>query len=208
MCDPSTDDILKDETSYNSWKRNQLDNITILDSQVSQSDDDFVKLTATAITINKVSNCLNTKLAAVNSVQTDLDKASKAMQNLEKTIEQRKNDVEVAKERAALTKNPEKMQSYYEGWFPIEQPLKHYTIPVLIGVSLFMITLTFFYFMSLVGIDTRLSLQVPQGVYQRFGSSSSGYRTAPGTTQFTKSFWGMSFVALILGGLTIYGFRK
>ena len=205
MCDPSTDDILKDSPSYNTWKRNVSDDINLL----RPSDADYLKLTAHAVNIYKVSECLKIKMTDVNSSNTDLDSVKASILNLDKKIEERKNDVEVAKERAALTKNPEKMRSYYDGWFPIDRPLKHYTIPVLIGVSLFMITLTFFYFMSLVGIDTRLSLQVPQGIYQRFGSSGSSYRSAlPRTTQFTKSFWGMTLVTVILGGLTIYGFRK
>jgi hypothetical protein len=208
MCDPSTDDILKDQVSYNNWKTNQSTNINLLQANISPSNDDYIALTTIAMGINKVSNCLNKKLEMVNSVQTDLATTQSTISNFDKTIEERKNDVEVAKERAALTKNPEKMRSYYEGWFPIDRPLKHYTIPVLIGISLFMITLTFFYFMSLVGIDTRLSLQVPQGVYQRFGRSGSSYKSTLPNTQFTKSFWGMTAVAIILGGLTIYGFRK
>jgi len=208
MCDPSTDDILKDSPTYNNWKTAISSEINLLTSKLSPSDDDYVALTAYALKINSVSTCLNNKLATLNSVETDLDKTRKDIQISEKAIEERKNDVEVAKERAALTKNPEKMRSYYEGWFPIDRPLKHYTIPVLIGVSLFMITLTFFYFMSLVGIDTRLSLQVPQGIYDRFGRSGSAYRSSQPGTQFTKSFWGMTLVSLILVGLTIYGFRK
>jgi hypothetical protein len=202
------DNILKDSASYNSWKTNQSSNINLLMAKMSPSNDDYLALTATAININGLSNCLNNKFATVISVQTDLATNQSTIANLDKTIEERKNDVEVAKERAALTKNPEKMRSYYDGWFPIDRPLKHYTIPVLIGISLFMITLTFFYFMSLVGIDTRLSLQVPQGIYQRFGRSGSSYKSHLPNTQFTKAFWGMVIVSVILGGLTIYGFRK
>jgi len=205
MCEPYEENILKDLASYNTWKKNTSDDINLL----KPGDVDYLKLTSHAINIYKVSECLRIKMETVNSSQTDLNSLNAAISILDKKIEERKNDVEVAKERAALTKNPEKMRSYYDGWFPIDRPLKHYTIPVLIGVSLFMITLTFFYFMSLVGIDTRLSLQVPQGIYQRFGSSGSSYKSRlPTTTQFTKSFWGMTLVSLILVGLTIYGFRK
>jgi hypothetical protein len=195
MCSPQTEGVLKDSSTFTNWKTmlsNQLN--TLLASQVKTTDT-FISLVGVANSINSVSNCVNEKMEHVQSVATDIANLQTRLATLDKTMDERKKDVDVSKHRAEMTRNPELTRSYYDGWFPIQRPLKHYTIPVLIGISLFLMTLSFLYFMSLIGIDTRLSVRVPVT-----------YGTAP--SQFTRAFWVMSGISVILLGLTIYGFRK
>lgn len=139
--------------------------------------------------------CLKELTDAVNATPTRLSTLQTNAANIDKAIEQARLDVKIAKDRAALALNPNLNRSYYDGWFPLDRPLKHMTYPLLIGFGLFFCSIGFFYFMALVGIDVTLLVTVPAV-------------QSTGVTQFTSAFWVMGGVAAVLLGLTVYGFTR
>ncbi len=196
MCTPQTEAILKDSQSFQMWKADADRQLNSIQARTVRNQNTFLELVNLATGINDVYNCSIVKKQNVETVQTDIANLQSRIAVLDKTTKERTEDVEIAKHRTDIKRNPEMTRSYYDGWLPINRPLKHFTVPALIGISLFLLTLTFFYFMSLIGIDARLSVRVPIS----YGSS--------GTSQFTTAFWAMSGVSIILLALTIYGFRK
>lgn len=141
-------------------------------------------------------DCLDELKVAASTTTTRLAGFQTDSMDLDKQIAQKKLDVQVARDRAALALNPSLNRSYYDGWFPLERPLKHYSYPLLIGFGIFFLMIGFFVFMSLVGVD--IAVLVPRLT----GSASST------STQFTPAFWVMGGISATLLGLTIYGFTR
>jgi hypothetical protein len=138
--------------------------------------------------------CLNELNTAAGSTTTRLAGLQTDAADLDTRIAQKKADVQIARDRAALALNPNLNRSYYDGWFPLERPLKHYSYPLLIGFGIFFLMIGFFVFMSLVGVN--IEILIPK-------------LTGPsGGTQFTPAFWVMGGISAVLLGLTIYGFTR
>lgn len=198
VCTDAIVRVFADGRSYDTWKTplaGELDSLAPLDNS-----------TATVAQLSRIGElqgvarshkaCLTELRNQVGSVATTLSSLQTSVTTLDKTIQQRKLDVQVAKDRAALALNPDLNRSYYDGWFPLERPLKHMTYPILIGVSLFFMTIAFFLLLTLLGMEFELNLTVPSG-------SATG-----GTSQFTPAFWVMGAIATTLLGLSIYGLAR
>lgn len=75
--------------------------------------------------------------------------------------DQKIKDISVAKDRAILMDTPEASRSFYDSFLPIYRPLQYYTIPVLIGISLFLFSTGLFYLLALLGIYIRFDMNKP-----------------------------------------------
>lgn len=75
--------------------------------------------------------------------------------------DQKIRDISVAKDRAILMDTPEASRSFYDSFLPIYRPLQYYTIPVLIGISLFLFSTGLFYLLALLGIYIRFDMNKP-----------------------------------------------
>jgi hypothetical protein len=147
-------------------------------------------------------DCISSQALSAANIVTDMSMKQSDLDNVKTTIKQRENDVKITQDRANIARNPELTRSYYDGWFPINRPLKHYTIPILIALSIFFFILSFLYFMNLFGIDLQMVVDVPifrSGPLRTYGSRSL-YTSTP--------FLIMTGVSILLLGLTIYGFTR
>lgn len=75
--------------------------------------------------------------------------------------DQKMKDISVAKDRAILVDTPEASRSFYDSFLPIYRPLQYYTIPILIGISLFLFSTGLFYLLALLGIYIRFDMNTP-----------------------------------------------
>ena len=114
---------------------------------------------------------------------------------LQKVLEARKLDVEVAKDRATMVQRPELTASYYDGWFPIGRPLKRSSVPILIGLATFFITLGFFTLLELLGISNAFSVNVP-------------FEKTPVLNPLRRPLWIMSGIAILFFCVTVYLFIR
>lgn len=147
-------------------------------------------------------DCIMSLSINAASVATDLAKSQTNAQTIDKTIKQREADVKVTHDRMVLARNPELTRGYYDGWFPISRPLKHYTIPLLISLSVFFLFLAFFYFLALFGFEVGFIITLPTvrtGPINSYGASSL-FKSRP--------FMIMAGIAVILLILTIVGFTR
>lgn len=184
---------LQTQAALDTWlapTKTTLDSLAVVTLSAEQTAQ-VAKLQAD-ILVHK--DCLNELKSAAETTTTRLAKLQTNAGDLDKQIAQKKLDVQVARDRAALALNPSLNRSYYDGWFPLERPLKHYSYPLLIGFGIFFLMIGFFVFMSLVGVD--IEVLVPR---------LSG---PAGSTQFTPAFWIMGGISAVLLSLTIYGFTR
>ena len=195
-----TDLDLRDPTPFNKWKSTITTTVNQIGANPTGTVDDITNLNNISKDIANHMSCINEQTSFFKNsgtyeyyIQLDID-------NINQTIAQRIKDVGVTQDRAILARNPGLTQSYYDSWFPVSRPLKQYTIPILIAFSLFFVSMTFFYFLTLMGIDMQLFVRIPQ--------SMGGLHPQTAWTIRNKPFWGMAVVAITLLGLTIYGFAR
>jgi len=55
--------------------------------------------------------------------------------------------------------------SYYQSWFPLARPLKHSSLPILIGLTLFMFVLLFGYLLALIGVEIKLAFPYIESIF-------------------------------------------
>jgi len=154
----------------------------------------FTALTESNADLTAVKTCLTTNKPTPETDQailiSKIDTAKKSLVTLN-------NDIQVAQDRALLVRNPELSRSYYEGLLPIARPMKQSSIPVLIGASMFLFSLSFFMLLSAMNIRMETILTLPA-----FMTGSTEYQ------QLGKQFFTLLGASIILFGLTIYAFTR
>jgi len=202
-CTPSITAVLQNTDTFNSWVSNLALQLQTFASKQDPTVDDINTLAFTiAPDIKAHQDCIMSLGTNAATVSTDLANLNTKLQSLIDAVAQREKDVAITHDRAAIARNPEMTRGYYDGWFPISRPLKHYTIPVLISISLFLFALSFFYFLSLFGIDIQLATEIPlirNGSIATYGAKS---------LYTSKPFIIMATISVILLILTIYGFTR
>jgi hypothetical protein len=162
--------------------------------QAAVSGANAATLTTIAATLQAYSNCLIERTGSTSTPAIETENALKRTKIMEltTTINQRQHDVQVSQDRALLVRHPEMSRSYYESILPIGRPLSHYTIPILVGISTFLLSLSFFMLLSMIKVDARLLVPIMSSA----------------RTPYSTPFWMMSGVAVILLGLIIYAFTR
>jgi len=197
-CDPSIKKHIANTTNFSEWVSQVTAKITTVSGIQNPTIDDINSLTILAQEIKDHQDCIT---ESTNS-GGDYSTVTTMLNDTNGAIEKRSHDVAISFDRAQTARNPERNRGYYDGWFPISRPLKHYTIPILIGVSLFLFSLSLFYLLSLFGFNMAFMISLPPvitGPLNSYGNKS---------LYTSKPFLIMTGIAVVLLGLTIYGFAK
>jgi len=202
LCDPSIQNDIANTTNFSAW----VSRVTAIVARISglqqPTIDDINTMTTLAQDIKDHQDCITaTSNNSANILADDITNAQ-TLDSINGAIKQRTHDVTISHDRAQIARNPERNRGYYDGWFPISRPLKHYTIPVLIAVSLFLFSLSLFYLLSLFGFNMAFMITLPTvitGPLDSYGNKS---------LYTSKPFLIMTAIAVVLLGLTIYGFTK
>jgi hypothetical protein len=169
-------DNLQTHTTFYNWlgkQRNSYDDRTIS-------------------SLRAYSACLNEKIYATGNTNKSSTYKMAKITTLNKEIKDAVNDLEISQDRALLVRHPEMSRSYYEGILPIGRPIAHYTVPVLIGVSTFLLSLSFFMLLNIFRVDSIITIP-------RFSQS---------TTSQSSQILIMRIIIIVLLALTIYAFIK
>ena len=102
-------------------------------------------------------------------------------------------DANIAKIRAGTIVRPELQSSYYDGWFPLNRPLKRAAVPVLIFIASLLISSSFFMMLGIIGIRSHFFVIMPD-------TGKSG--------GLAKPFIILLLFTILLFGLTIYAFMR
>jgi len=135
------------------------------------------------------------KAANMISSSTELTMDEQKIKDLNKQIAILKQDVDIAKDRATMVARPEATASYYDGWFPLNKPLKHVSVPILIGFATLFLTLALMLLLELVGIKIIMQAYVPQNFMT-------------GTPDYRRPFYIMGFFALLFFIIMMYLFLR
>ena len=111
--------------------------------------------------INKSLACLTAKLDYYSGSTT----VPYEIMDVNESIVNKQASVQIAKDRAASLQNVNSKVSYYQSWFPLARPLKHSSLPILIGLTLFMFVLLFGYLLALIGVEIKLAFPYIESIF-------------------------------------------
>ena len=146
-------------------------------------------------TARNVHSTLQSYTTKDNNLNNTIYKLNKEVTSLKTTLANRQLDVQVAQDRATMVTRPEMTASYYDGWFPLNRPLKHISVPILIGFATLFFTFALILLLELLGIRVLFSVFTPTEALLN-------------STKYTQPFWIMAIVAGIFMALTIYLFLR
>jgi hypothetical protein len=114
--------------------------------------------------------------------------------DVNQSIANKQASVQIAKDRAASLQNVNSKVSYYQSWFPLAKPLKQSSLPILIGLTLFMMVLLFGYLLAVVGVEIKLAFPYIESVF--------GIRSF--SDLISKPVLLLIIVCILLGSLVAY----
>jgi len=155
-CTPEQSDILSTEALFAAWKTPVNLQLDTKLQNITPTSADVTGIKNYAKSVDSLNKCLQEKKKDVENASNNLDLSNTQNNNLDDILKRRKTDIEVAKDRAALAINPDLNRSYYSGLFSLDRPMKESTVPILIGFSLFFITVTFLTVLATFGFDVRI----------------------------------------------------
>lgn len=203
VCTNTEKGILETDVAFNTWKSEQTTWISSTQAGLTGTPDATVasvpQLSTRQTQIQKVKACLGELNSAVQAASTTQSSLNSDIEMKKRTIEERKADIEIARDRATLAANPDYNRSYYDGWFPLDRPLRQQTIPILIGFALFFLSMSFLSILSFMRLDIRLL--IPQ-------FSGSGAATPLGSQARQPLFLGAMAVLAAVTGLMIWAFVR
>ena len=157
---------------------------------------DTVTLSTVQTSLQAHKDCLTQLSGSASSVNSANSSKRTQITQLANTLKERQLDVQISQDRALLVRHPDMSRSYYEGILPIGRPLGYYSVPILVGIATFLLSMTLFMLMNIFKVDSRLVVPIPS-----INSSSGSFYN-------NKPFLMMSGVAVVLLALTIYAFNK
>jgi hypothetical protein len=195
-----TDEILAriaDPLLFSQWKTTIQNTLNTL-SQLTGADAAARKdtgITSLETEIVKYLACAREKLQAANNTPADIVSLQAQYAQVEKELNNAKNDVNVSKERAKLLTTPERKATVYEGWFPLHRPLQVSSTIFLTGITLFM------FCMILGFIMLQLGLFVDIGLFMK----APGFGAPPGPFSWILSQLTPLTIGLLLGVIGLAG---
>lgn len=148
---------IQDVTTASTGANNVLKNLENLIGKINEQG-----VNISQINTSNVQGYLNTlkkggseyeKLNLVNECLQE-----KANVNLDR-LNKEKDALEESKDRYEFIANPEMRTSYYEGWFPMNRPMKEGSFFLLFASSLFLLLFSVVVFLRMGGIE--LNIQMP-----------------------------------------------
>ena len=172
-CETDAATILLNETNFFTWVAG--------DQSCPPAEDVYTLLQTYIDTDSNPNNTLYYLRDQINSLKT--------------AIANRQLDTQVAHDRANMVTRPELTASYYDSWFPLNRPLRHISVPILIGFATLLFTLALILLLELFGIRIMFSVFTPTEALLN-------------STKYTKPFWIMAIIAGIFVALTLYLFLR
>jgi|688.fasta_scaffold368012_2 hypothetical protein len=157
-CTTAIETKINNGLQFETWKTQTLADINTLASKNGVlSASELTQLQALESDLFNTINCIRLKTENLRTAPTNVSTIQEQIVGLQKEIDLKEGQYEVAKERAKSILNPEQKVSDYEGWFPIGRPMRSTSLFILIGFSIFFILFFFGLLMSFLGFQIQLS---------------------------------------------------
>ena len=138
---PSTSDILANYTSFYNWLQSPS------------------RSSCTNVTNSHVYNALR---AARGNPGTTIAQLNSEIKATKAELENTRVQADITKRRAEMNVRPELTANYYDGWFPLLRPMKRASVTALIAISVFLLMISLFLLLSVIGIQSAFALMVPE----------------------------------------------
>jgi hypothetical protein len=161
-CPTNIEARINNASTFETWKNATTTDINNFPANGILNVNELANLQTLESDIFSTVNCLREKSNAVRNTPTNVANIQERIVALEKEISTKKDQYEVAKQRAQSIYAPEQKTSDYEGWFPIGRTMRSTSLFILIGFSIFFTLFFFGLLMSLLGFNIQLSWVVPQ----------------------------------------------
>lgn len=161
-CPTNIETRINNGTTFQTWKDGTMTDIDNFPANGSLDANQLTQLQTLESDVFSTVNCLREKINAIRATPTNVSNIQERIIALEKEIATKKDQYEVAKQRAESIHTPEQKTSDYEGWFPIGRTMRSTSLFILIGFSIFFTLFFFGLLMSLLGFQIQLSWMVPQ----------------------------------------------
>lgn len=155
VCTSEQNNALASTNSFTGWKTPKITDL----NTASLTD---TQLTTLEGGIFGMVSCLREKIAGVRTSPTNVSTLQEQIVALQKELQEKQAQYDVAKERALSISHIEEKTSNYEGWFPLNRPMRSTSLFLLTGFSIFFTLFFFGLVMNLLGFQIRLSWMVPQ----------------------------------------------
>ena len=134
----------------------------------------------TEVKMQQAMKCLNLELNQRQSISSDIYNLNQDAKAKEKDVKKKHENVKAAKERAELLRNPYEETTVWESWFPLGRPLERGSIPVLWFLSIVFLTISFGFFLQMVGVNLEIpGLEAVSKWFESLISSTSGAPKSP-----------------------------
>lgn len=107
------------------------------------------EINRTLLEIRDINGCLSEKMADPRNLGALRGEIATAIAGIEADREA----MEIAKARVTYMDAARRPVSHYESWFPIGRPLKPFMIPLLMGLTSFLVILGLFLLLSMFGLS-------------------------------------------------------
>lgn len=188
---------ISDSTLYDQWKTaTQTTTNNITTASVQNAD----TIARVKTDVEQTIRCLQEKTGNLNNVSSDIYTLQQEFAVQQKNLKNANEDMKIAKERMKLLVNPEEKKTVYEGWFPLQRPLRIESMILLLALGLFFSTVFFGLLMRQLGFFVNIGYILPI-TPTTSGTGFFAYLTNPMTLILLA-------IVFILVGITTYSFLR
>lgn len=149
-------------SQFDTWKNQTTNDLNTLSSKNTLTPAELTQLSALETDIFNTIDCARAKISSIRASPTNVSNLQEQIVAIQKELDLKQSQYDVAKERALSISHPEEKTSDYEGWFPLGRPMRSSSLFILIGFSIFFTLFFFGLLMSLLGFQIQMSWIVPK----------------------------------------------
>ncbi len=130
--------------------------ITLPTTKRELVDQKLRSLRDTEVKMQEAMKCLNLEMNQRQSISSEIYTLNQNAKTKETEVKTKHENVKAAKERAELLRNPYEETTVWESWFPMGRPLERGSIPVLWFLSIVFLSISFGFFLQLMGVHLEI----------------------------------------------------
>ena len=187
---------LQSQDTFNAWKNATSAELNAISANAQSgnlqpSPAEAATFSTLSADILNTTVCIQSQLTNLSGTSNQIHSIQEEIMTTKDAITQSEADSSVARDRVAYIRHPERNTSYYESWFPMDRPMRTSSVPIIVGLTVFVILFGILIIMSFMGIDFNIVIHPTlQGLMQYL------------YTQFT---W-LTFIQALLTIYSIYYF--
>lgn len=174
--------------NFNRWKTTTRAAITAYQNKARTTQAEDNEMNVLEKDMIDASICVGRGVNTLSSTSSSVAELHETILDLTAKLQSGDKDIEVAKNRVSYISHPEQQTSNYESWFPMNRPIRVFSLVILMSISIFMGIFLLLMIMSYFDLD--IMLYVPP-----ISRTTSPFMIWL-STQMTTTFW-ITLVVLI-----------